>query len=109
MSIPILDSLVLTALFGITGVIHVAGPDFLRQAYRRWGFPFNSHRVIGVLQVLTALFLSNPVTRIWGVMLASFIIFFGTVALIHRGKYVYSLPALLLMLALVPATLAGPL
>jgi hypothetical protein len=108
-SIPILDALVLTALFGISGVCHIAGPEFLRQAYRRWGFPFNAHRVIGVLQVLTALFLSNPVTRIWGVVLASFIIFFATVALIHHGKYVYFLPAVILMLALVPASLAGPL
>ena len=107
-SIPILDSLVLTALFGVSGLIHLAGPRFLREAYKRWGFPFNAHRVIGILQILTALFLSNPVTRIWGVILAGFIIFFGTVALVNHGKYVYSLPGLVLMLALVPATLAGP-
>jgi hypothetical protein len=31
------------------------------------------------------------------------------VALIHHGKYLYSLPAAILMLALVPASLAGPL
>lgn len=109
MSIPILDSLALTALFGISGLLHIAGPNFLRRAYRRWGFPFNAHRVIGVLEVITALFLSNPVTRIWGVVLASFIIFFGTFALFHHGKYAYTLPGLILMLALVPATLAGPL
>lgn len=108
-SIFTIDSLALTALFGMSGLLHIAGPQFLRQAYMRWGFPFNAHRVIGVLQVLTALFLSNPVTRIWGVVLAAFIIFFGTVALVNHGKYVYSLPALILMLALVPATFAGPL
>jgi DoxX-like family len=108
-SIPILDSLVLTTLFGVSGLIHLAGPRFIRQAYRRWGFPFNAHRVIGILEILTALFLSNPVTRIWGVILAGFIIFFGIVALVNHGKYVYSLPGLILMLALVPATLAGPL
>lgn len=108
-SIPIIDSLALTALFGVSGLIHVAGPGFVRQAYKRWGFPFNAHRVIGILEILTALFLSNPVTRIWGVILAGFIIFFGTIALVNHGKYVYSLPGLILMLALVPATLAGPL
>ena len=108
-SIPTLDSLVLTALFGISGLLHIAGPNFLKSAYRRWGFPLNAHRVIGVLEILTALFLSNPVTRIWGVIIAGFIIFFGTVAMINHGKYVYSLPGLILMLALVPASLAGPL
>jgi hypothetical protein len=108
-SIPTLDALVLTALFGLMGLLHMIGPAFVRAAYQRWGFPFNAHRVIGVLQILAALFLSNPTTRIWGVILAGFIVFFATVALVHRGKYAYSVPGLLLMLALVPASLAGPL
>ena len=106
---PTLDALILTGIFGASGLVHLAGPRFLRTAYRRWGFPVNAHRVIGVLETLTALFLSNPVTRIWGVILAGFIIFFGTVALLNRGQYAYSVPGLLLMLALVPASLAGPL
>ena len=109
LSIPILDALVLTGLFGASGVLHLAGPRFLRLAYRRWGFPSNAHRVVGVLQILAALFLSNPVTRIWGVILAGFVIFFATVALLNHGKYVYSVPGLILILALVPAGLAGPL
>jgi len=107
--VPTLDALVLSGLFGASGLLHMAGPAIVRHAYRRWGFPSNAHRVVGVLQVLTALFLSNPVTRIWGVILAGFIIFFTTVALLNRGKYAYSVPGLLLMLALVPASLAGPL
>ena len=106
---PTLDALALTGLFGAAGLIHLAGPRFLRAAYRTWGFPSNAHRVIGVLEILTALFLSNPITRIWGVILAGFVIFFATVALLNRGKYAYSVPGLLLMLALVPASLAGPL
>jgi hypothetical protein len=109
LSMPTLDALVLTGLFGVSGLTHLAGPKFLRLAYRHWGFPANAHRVVGVLEVLTALFLSNPITRIWGVILAGFIIFFATVTLLNHGKYIYSVPGLLLMLALVPAGLAGPL
>ena len=109
LSMPTLDALAFTGLFGASGLLHMTGPGFLRRAYRRWGFPSNTHRVIGVLEILTALFLSNPVTRIWGVILAGFIIFFATVALLNRGKYIYSVPGLILMLALVPASLAGPL
>ena len=107
--IPTLDALVLSGLFGASGLLHMGGPGFVRRAYRRWGFPSNANQVVGVLQILTALFLSNPVTRIWGVILAGFIIFFTTVALLNRGKYAYSVPGLLSMLALVPASLAGPL
>ncbi|HEY4275290.1 MAG TPA: DoxX family protein [Rhizomicrobium sp.] len=109
LSIPILDALALSGFFGATGLLHMAGPRFVRLSYRRWGFPSNAHRVVGTLAILTALFLSNPVTRIWGVILAGFIIFFATVALLNHGKYAYSVPGLVLMLALVPATLAGPL
>lgn len=109
LAVPTLDALFLTGLFGVTGVVQLAGPRALRLAYRRWQFPRNAHRVTGVLEILTALFLSNPVTRIWGVLLAGFIIFFGTVTLLNHGKYIYSVPGLILMLALVPASLAGPL
>ena len=107
--VPTIDAFALTGLFGAAGLVHMAGPRFLRAAYRLWGFPPNAHRVIGVLEILTALFLSNPITRIWGVILAGFLIFFATVALLNRGKYIYSVPGLLLMFALVPASLAGPL
>jgi len=109
LSMPILDALALTGLFGATGILHMIGPHFVRHSYRRWGFPSSAYRVVGVLAILTALFLSNPVTRIWGVILAGFIIFFATVALLNRGRYAYSVPGLLLMAALVPAMLAGPL
>ena len=86
LSMPTLDALVLSGLFGISGLLHMAGPKFVRRAYRHWGFPNNAHRVVAVLQILTALFLSNPVTRIWGVILAGFIIFFAPVALLNHGK-----------------------
>jgi hypothetical protein len=109
LSAPTLDALVLTGLFGVSGLLHMAGPAFVRRAYRGWGFPSNAHRVVGVLEILAALFLSHPVTRIWGVILAGFIIFFATVALLNHRKYIYSVPGLILMLALVPASLAGPL
>ena len=109
LAVPTLDALLLTGLFGVTGVVQLAGPRALRLAYRRWQFPSNAHRVVGVLEILAALFLSNPVTRIWGVFLAGFIIFFGTVTLLNHGKYIYSVPGLILMLALVPAGLAGPI
>ena len=85
------------------------GPVFLRARYRRWRFPANAHLVVGVLNLLAALFLSNPITRIWGVALAALITFVTIVTLLNHGKYGYSVPAMLVLAALVPATLAGPL
>jgi hypothetical protein len=109
MTIPTLDALLLTCLFGLSAAIHLYGPGVLRARYRRWGFPANTHRVIGVLELLAALFLSNPITRIWGVALAAIITFVAIVTLLNHGKYGYSVPAMLVLAALGPATLAGPL
>ena len=109
MTIPTIDALTLTTLFGISAAIHLYGPVFLRARYRRWRFPANAHLVVGVLNLLAALFLSNPITRIWGVALAALITFVTIVTLLNPGKYGYSVPAMLVLAALVPATLAGPL
>jgi hypothetical protein len=109
MTIPAIDALILTALFGFNAAIHLVGPAFLRARYRRWRFPANAHLVIGVLNLLAALFLSNPITRIWGVALAGLITFVTIVTLLNHGKYGYSVPAMLVLAALVPASLAGPL
>jgi hypothetical protein len=109
MTIPTLDALLLTGLFGLSAAIHLYGPSFLRASYRRWHFPANTHRVVGVLELLAALFLSNPITRIWGVALAAIITFVAIVTLLNHGRYGYSVPAMLVLAALVPASLAGPL
>jgi hypothetical protein len=109
MTIPTIDALILTIVFGLSAAIHLTGPTVLRARYRRWRFPSNAHLVVGVLNLLAALFLSNPITRIWGVALAGLITFVTIVTLLNHGKYGYSVPALLVLAALVPATLAGPL
>ena len=109
MTIPTLDALVLTALFGAAAALNLYGPAFLRLRYRRWRLPTNAHLIIGTLQLLAALFLSNPITRIWGVALAALITFVTTVTLLNHGKYGYSVPAMLVLAALIPASLAGPL
>ncbi len=109
MTIPTIDALALTMLFGASAVFHLAGPRFLRASYRRWRFPANTHVIVGVLQLLAALFLSNPITRIWGVALGVLIAFVTVVTLLNHGKYGYSLPAMLVLAALIPASLAGPL
>src|ERR1700743_1024628 len=106
---PTIDALAPAARFGLVAAIHLYGPVFLRARYRRWRFPPNAHLVVGVLNLLAALFLSNPITRIWGVALAGLITFVTTVTLLNHGKYGYSIPAMLVLAALVPATLAGPL
>ncbi|HWC00144.1 MAG TPA: DoxX family protein [Bryobacteraceae bacterium] len=93
----------LAVLFGLAGVIHLAGPAPVRAAYRNWQFPRGFHYVAGIAQSLAALFLAVPETRIWGGILAAMILFVTVVSLLNRRKYLYAVPAILVMMAIAPA------
>jgi hypothetical protein len=101
-------ALVLAALFAAAGVLHLAAPRFLRSAYRRWQFASGFYYVVGIAQSLAALFLIVPQTRIWGGILAAMILFVAVVSLLNHRKYLYAVPAILIMIALAPA-MAGPI
>jgi hypothetical protein len=108
-STAMLDSLLLSAIFAASGIVHVLGVGFVRQAYERWHFPPKFHRVIGVVNLLIAAFLAIPVTRIWGAAGAAFVMFIAVVTLLNHRQYAYSLPGMLLMALLVPAFLSSPI
>jgi hypothetical protein len=109
LSFATVDALALSALFGLSAVLHFAGPWLVREAYARWGFPGRFYRISGMIQLLAALFLTNPITRLWGVALAAFITFVAVVLLLSAGRYRSSVPGMLVLVALIPAILAGPL
>ena len=103
------DALFLAILFGVSAAAHLYGPEALKRAYTRWGFPGKFYRVSGTIQLLAALFLSNGITRVWGVALAAFVTFAAVVLLLSHGRYRISVPGMLILAALVPAILAGPI
>ena len=96
----------LVALFALAGLVSVTGNSAVRATYRLWHYPRRTHRVVGVLELLTALFLAVPQLRIWGVILGGLIVFFSVVALLNRRHYALSIPGMLLLVSLVPAALA---
>jgi hypothetical protein len=104
-----IDALFLAVLFGISAAVHFFGPGALKRAYARWGFPGRFYRVSGAIQLMAALFLANGITRVWGVTLAAFVTFAAVVLLLSHGRYRVSVPGMLILVALVPALLAGPL
>jgi hypothetical protein len=99
----------LALLFAIAGTVLVTGPGFVQRAYARWEMPPKFHRVTGILDLMTALFLANAETRIWGVVLGAMISFYAVVTLLKSEQYGWSVPGMLMLAALVPASLAGPL
>lgn len=95
-------------LFAAAGIIQLPGPAFVRRAYERWEMPRKFYRVTGLLELLTALFLVNAETRIWGVILGAIVMFGAIVTLFKNEQYGLSIPGILLLVALMPASLAGP-
>ena len=96
-------ALLLTLLFGLGAMLNLAGPALVLRLYRRSEYPRGFHYVVGLIQGLTALFLAVPQTRIWGGILGAMVLFVAIVSLLNHRKYVYAVPAIVLMLALAPA------
>jgi hypothetical protein len=93
----------LAALFALAGLLHVAPLPPIRDGYRRWQFGRGFHYVAGTAQLFAALFLAVPQTRIWGGILAATILFVAVTSLLNHRRYLYAVPAILLMVAIAPA------
>jgi hypothetical protein len=97
----------LTSIFFVGAAIQLAGPGFVRRAYERWDFPPKFYRVTGFVELLTALFLVTPQTRIWGAILGGLVTFAAEITLLNHRQYFWAMPGVLLLVALIPAGLAG--
>jgi hypothetical protein len=100
-------ALIIASMFAASAVAHLLGPRFILKAYERWHFPPKFHRVIGIVELLAAAFLAEPITRIWGVALAGLVVFVAVVTLLNNRQYAWSLPGILVLAALVPASVSG--
>jgi hypothetical protein len=109
MTLPIIAQVavdVLSAIFALVGLIHLSSIRHLRAIYRLWHYPHHFYRFVGVTEVMAALFLIVPETRIWGIVAGGMISFVAVVTLLHHRQYFWSLPVMLLLVSLVPASLA---
>jgi hypothetical protein len=106
-SLPSTIAVALSIIFGVAAIVHLAGPGFVRRAYERWEFPPKFYRVTGLTELLVAVFLADPPTRLWGIALGGFVTFMAEITLLSHRQYIWSVPGILLMVALVPATLAA--
>jgi DoxX-like family len=97
----------LAAIFAASALVHLAGPGFIRRAYERWDFPPKFYRVAGVIELVTAVFMAEPITRAWGVALAALTMFVAIVTLLNNRQYAYTVPGILVLIALVPASLSA--
>ena len=105
-SFPFLIAWLVGAVLMVVGLINIAGPRRLREAYANWEFPPRFYLVAGVFEVTAAAFLAVPETRLWGIVLAGLIAFGAVVTLFNQRRYLSAVTAVILMVALLPASLA---
>ena len=104
--LPLIAAWSVALVLAVSAAVHLVGPKRLRAAYAEWDYPRSFHRVVGISNLVAALFLARPETRVWGVALAALILFIAVVTLLNHRRYTYAVPGMLLMLALPPALLA---
>jgi hypothetical protein len=101
-------ALLLAVTFGAIGVVQLIGPRFVRATYDRWGYGPQVRIVTGALDVVAASMLAIPDMRVWGIVLAGLLTFGSVVVFLNHRQYRHALPAIGLLIALVPATVAVP-
>lgn len=104
--IEILVAYGVAALFAIAALVNLTGSDVVRAAYRFWHYPKRFYRVVGLIELMAALFLAVPQLRVWGVILGGIIAFFAVVTLLNHRQYAMSVTGMLLLVSLVPAAMA---
>jgi hypothetical protein len=97
---------ILVFVYLLAGSANLIGGSFIRRLFNRWHYPGQFHRVVGALELLSAAFLAFPHTRILGLVMAGIIGFFSVVTLLGNRQYGWSVPAMLVFAAVVPAALA---
>jgi hypothetical protein len=80
----------------------------VRAAYRRWDYPQRLRVLTGLLDVAAAFMLAAPPLRGWGIALAAILTFGSVIVFLSHRQYRYAVPAIGLMVALVPAAVAIP-
>jgi uncharacterized membrane protein YphA (DoxX/SURF4 family) len=99
-------ALIVAALFAVAGVVNLAGRGAVKSDFARWGYPAWLRLVCGALELLSAILLLGPQTRILGLMLAAAIMIAVLFTLLrHREPFQHLAPALVFS-ALIAATLA---
>jgi len=98
----------LSGLFFLIGAVQLTGPRFVRAAYREWDYPQHLRIITGMLDIAAAVMLTNAELRGWGIGLAGIISFGAGVTLLNHRRWFCAALTALMMVALVPASLAFP-
>jgi hypothetical protein len=98
-------TVVASALAG-SAAIEFARPSFVARAQASLQWPRGLVRSAASVQLVAAMFLIVPQTRIWGIAASAAVIVVGLVLLLFNGRLWWCVPVTALLAALIPVTLA---
>ena len=102
--LPIATAYALALILTVLGLLQLAGLGGIRDACLRWGYSAHLARVIGALDLLTAILLAISHARLAAVLLAAAVNFVAVVLFLKNRAYLLALPGMTMMAAL-PLTL----
>jgi len=107
-SLPIVATWLSATVFAAVGAMNLTGVRAARRLFERLDIPTVTYRIIGAIDLITALLLADPNMRAWGIVLAAPIAFGAVVFLLEHRLYACATVPTLILVALVPAMLAVP-
>jgi|SRR5580693_7787687 hypothetical protein len=108
MTLSTIAASVAASVFSISALVHLSGLASVRAFYARWDYPRGFPMTAGIFNLLAAIFLAIPLTRVWGVMLGALVLFVAIVTLLGHRRYSYALPAIALLASLPITLIAAP-
>jgi hypothetical protein len=107
-SIPVIAAWANAGSLLTAGLVNLVGSPRLHKFYTDYDIPAGYYCSIGIAEIFAALFLAMPELRVWGILLATRIMFLSVVMLLDHQHYEYAGLVILFMVGLVAATLAVP-
>ncbi|BDM22275.1 DoxX family protein [Pseudomonas shirazica] len=83
---------VLVAFFLVGGVINGIAPKKVQDEYARWGYPGWFHYVTAASELLTALLLIFPTTRISGAIIGAAVMAGAIATVLRHREYAHAFP-----------------
>jgi hypothetical protein len=99
-----LMSYIEAAAFLVVGLVNLTGRPLLRPADGQF-YPVSFYRALGSTELAVALFLVSAQTRAWAVTVGGLIAFFSIVNLLKHSRYGWSVPPILILVAMVPVSM----
>lgn len=78
---------IVSLFFVVGGLINIIAPAHITQDYERWGYPNWFHYLTGFLELLAALLIIIPMTRIAGSALGGAVMVAAVATLIWHGSF----------------------